>query len=192
MSKHYLLGEHLAIKVGMVSVQFGTGTQEQVLFKVGNQYRSYLLDEVDKHLQPVESKILAELIGNEKKLNIIRDVCELVNGPMQQWATGRRHRQHVRARQTFFWALRTCTSYTLVEISNFVFGNYDHATIIHARKAIDNEIEMMNDEVMHCVTQIATALQVNGCDLVQKRMEALMNRNANRKKLMKQNRDIIA
>jgi hypothetical protein len=192
MSKHYLLGEHLAIQVGVVSVQSGTGTQDQVLFKVGNHYRSYLASEVDKYLQPVEGNMLAELIGNEIKLNIIRDVCELVNGPMQQWANGRRHRQHVRARQIFFWALRTCTSYTLVEISNFVFGNYDHATIIHARKAIDNEIEMMNNEVVYCVTQIALALQVNGCDLVQKRMEALMKRNANRKKLMKQNRDIIA
>jgi hypothetical protein len=191
MSKHYLLGEHLAIKIGIVSVQSGTGTQDQVLFKIGSHYRSYPASEVDKHLQPIKGNMLAELIGNEIKLNIIRDVCELVNGPMQQWANGRRHRQHVRARQTFFWALRTCTSYTLVEISNFVHGNYDHATIIHSRKAIDNEIEMMNDEVVHCVSQIALALQVNGCDLVQKRMDALMNRNASRKKLMKHNRDLI-
>jgi hypothetical protein len=166
--------------------------EAHALFRANGKYLTMGINDFENHMKPVESEAIVHLIDNQRKLEAILDCMELSHGPIELWATGRRFRSQVRARQIFFWAMRTCTTYTLVEISNFVPGNYDHATIIHARKAIDNEIEMMTDDVVACVTQIALALEVNGCNMVLRRMNALMNRNNNRKILMKRNREIIS
>lgn len=193
MSNYYIFNNQIVCKVGEVAVHNSVGVPEaHALFRANGKYLTMGINDYENHMKPVESEAVVHLIDNQRKSEAIMDCMVLSHGPIDVWTTRRRHRVHARARQILFWALRNSTTMTLVEISAMIPGNYDHATVIHACKVIDQEIESGEQEIIARAQEIAGVLELLGCTRLKRRIDALSVRSSIAKGRMKQNREIIA
>jgi hypothetical protein len=178
MSKYYTYNNQIVCKVGEVSVHNSIGIPEaHMLFKGNGHYLTMGINDFERYMEPVKSAHLIELIDNERKATAITQSLILTHGDVEMWATRRRTRPQVRARQLFFWSMRHATSYTLLEISKMLPGGYDHATLIHACATIDREIECGEQEIIASATAIAESLEVIGCLKLRDRISALCVRS---------------
>jgi hypothetical protein len=193
MNNYYTFNNQIVCKVGEVAVHNSVGVPEaHALFRANGKYLTMGINDYDNHMKPVESEAVVHLIDNQRKSEAVMDCLTLSHGPVEVWATRRRHRVHARARQLLFWALRNSTTMTLVEISAMIPGNYDHATVIHGCKVIDQEIELGEHEITARAQEIASVLELLGCTRLQRRIDALSIRSSIAKGRMKRNREIIA
>jgi hypothetical protein len=193
MNNYYTFNNQIVCKVGEVAVHNSVGVPEaHALFRANGKYLTMGINDYDNHMKPVESKAVVHLIDNQRKSEAVMDCMLLLFGPVEVWTTRSRHRSKVKARHLLFWALRYSTTMTLVEISAMILGNYDHATVIHGCKIIDQEIESGEHEITARAQEIASVLELLGCTRLQRRIEALSIRSIIAKGRMKRNREIIA
>ena len=192
MNNYYTFNNQIVCKIGEVAVHNSVGVPEaHALFRANGKYLTMGINDFENHMKPVESEAVVHLIDNQRKSEAIMDCMALSHGPIDVWTTRRRHRVHARARQLLFWALRNSTTMTLVEISRMIPNNYDHATVIHACKVIDQEIESGDHEIIARAQSIASILELIGCTKLSKRIDALSMRSSIAKTRMKKNREII-
>ena len=193
MNNYYTFNNQIVCKVGEVAVHNSVGVPEaHALFRANGKYLTMGINDFENHMKPVESKAVVHLIDNQRKSEAIMDCMALSHGPIELWTTRRRHRSKEKVRHLLFWALRNSTTMTLMEISRMIPNNYDHATVIHACKATDQDIELGEQEMISWAQEIAGVLELLGCTKLQRRIDALSIRSSIAKTRMTKNRMLIS
>lgn len=193
MSSYYIYKDHVVSLIGEVAVHNMPGTPEaHFLFRSASGYLTMGMNDVERFMQPVANRKEIELVDNDRKAKSIVLTLSLVFGDVSRWANKRRHRNVVRARQLYFWAMSNATSVTLEAIGRSLPASYDHATIIHGRNAIEREIECGVQDIVEVATEIAKAMELLGCDKLTNRINALTQKAKIARMNLKQNREVLA
>lgn len=99
-----------------------------------------VLHEIAKAYDASTERVKSRTAMNKSTLEVIMEAVEQVTGVMlSEIKSKTRIREIVWARQVFFWAVRLSTPMSYEEIGKRY--NRDHATVLHAMKAIEDGVE---------------------------------------------------
>jgi hypothetical protein len=192
MGNYYEFKGEIILKIAEVAVHNYAGTPEaHVLFKSKTNYLTLPINAVED-MEIVVNEQTKQFIGDgSAHLTIIR-CMEQMHGDVNKWAVRTRLRSLAKARHLYFFCMRNATTYSLDRISSIIPGNYNHATVIHGIKAIENEIESGQFDIISQVKSIANALESEGFNKLANRLNKLLDRNDRTRKLLIENREAIA
>ena len=90
---------------------------------------------------------------------VLETVCSMLGLDIEQVKSASRKREFVRARQIYCLLAYNPELNTLKEVAEQISKKYDHATVLHSIKKIENECEVYKD-VQQMVERIRSALFV--------------------------------
>jgi hypothetical protein len=147
------------IAVGEVAVYEAQLPRAMMLYFDGKKYIAVSMN--DAHLFHKGGELPAG-IADHNKMVLIISVVEQYFGSSRTWMKKRRIRNYATARMIMFWALRNTTRYTLGQMTSVNGMNYNHSTILHAVKKIDELISVEDALIVPCVRHLCTIFEQQG------------------------------
>ena len=79
--------------------------------------------------------------------NILKDICETLEEPIDKVSSHDRHANYVRCRHLYYYVSDLKTGYTNKQIGALIHGA-DHTTVIHGKRKVSDQLEVGEESLI--------------------------------------------